>query len=187
MGLKQESRRLPIAIMERLCCTQTSQSILKRFLFYFDSFLTFFILQFDLKPADISSNNLEFAISADLIIVTILPNAEAPELEYFSFEKSLAKSDNFTTDHSVRAFFELLTSEYPISRYTLKEFFLITNFFSGEFQHLQAGAIFQTKPLLRQPNKVKIGMSAFDGMQKGIRIVDKSTALMVLDCKFLKK
>jgi hypothetical protein len=59
--------------------------------------------------------------------------------------------------------------------------------FSGNYQHAQAGALYHTKPA-RYDHQVKRvpGVQVFEGIKKGVRVVDVNMAWLVLDSKFLQ-
>jgi hypothetical protein len=69
----------------------------------------------ELNAADIQFKKLEYSVKADRISVKLSLNDKAPELNYSDFSKSLIQGDDFTTDHSVRTFLEMVTSDYLIA------------------------------------------------------------------------
>lgn len=58
--------------------------------------------------------HLEYSIKSDVITVTVAPNERASEIDYSSFNDSLITEQDFTTDHTLRGFLEIVTTEMLI-------------------------------------------------------------------------
>lgn len=91
-------------------------------------------------------------------------------MDYSDFKNALLDLSSYTADHSIRTFLEMVTSEFLIM--------------TGKYQHCQYGSLYHTQPNLHDPTvKRNSGIQVFEGLKKGVRIVDEETAWLVVDSK----
>lgn len=127
-----------------------------------------------LAAKKVNDEELDIKVKSNAtLVVSIQQNAQKPELDYSNFKEALLNLDSYTADHSVRTFLEIVTSEFLI--------------LSGHYQHCQSGAVYHTQPKLRDPIAIRNpGIQVFEGLKKGVRIVDEKTAWLVVDSKSRK-
>jgi len=126
-------------------------------------------IQIQLTAADINEEPLDISLKEGAIVsVSLIPNDRVPVIDYSNFKDSLLDTETYSADHSVRTLLELLTTEFLIS--------------TGNYKHTQMGSLYHTQAALHDPQARRMpGVQIFEGLKKGVRIVDEKTAWLIVD------